>query len=67
MLKKCYIRHFNNYPVSEPTECAKRGCYLMGIEVVPFECPEEIDSIEDFGPEVGISSYIGDVHRALRK
>jgi len=67
MLRKCYIRHFNNYPASEPTECAKRGCYLMGIEVVPFECPEEIDSIEDFSPEVGISSYIGDVHRALRK
>lgn len=67
MLRKCYIRHFNNYPATEPMECAKRGCYLMGIEVVPFESPEEIDSFEDLGPEVGISSYIGDVHRALRK
>lgn len=66
-LTKCYVRHRDNYPETVCQDYARRGFWELGIEVVPFEGFGDIEEIKDFGPTVGISGYIGDVHAALTK
>lgn len=46
---------------------AYEGFSKLGAEIVPFHWIDDIDSIEDLGPETMIVGYIGDVWRGLRK
>jgi len=62
---KFYIRHREGYP-EEPQDSARRGFWMMGVELGSYEWIDDIDKITDLGPTVGIAGYIGDVHRALR-
>jgi hypothetical protein len=43
------------------------GAYLLNIETVPYYWVSDIDELSDLGPEVGVSGYIEDIHRALSK
>lgn len=64
---KFYMHYADGHPITTLASHAYHGFTEMGAEVVPFEDPEEIDSFEDLGPEVGICGYIGDVQRGLKK
>lgn len=64
---KFYIRHREGYPETEMQDFARRGMWTLNVETVPFEWIDDIDSMEDLGPTVGIAGYIGDVHRGLQK
>jgi hypothetical protein len=64
---KFYIRHRENYPETELQDYARRGFWTLGIETVPYEWVDDIDSFEDLSPSVGVAGYIGDIHRALNK
>ena len=44
---------------------ARRGFAECGVEVASFEWIDDIDQLDDLGPSVGVSGYIGDVQRAL--
>lgn len=66
-LTKCYVRHREGYPETVCQDYARRGFWELGIEVVPFEGFGDINSIDDLGPTVGISGYVGDIHTALTK
>ena len=64
---KFYVRHREGYPETELLDYARRGFWSLGVETAPFEWIDDIDTMEDLGPTVGIAGYIGDVHRALTK
>jgi hypothetical protein len=64
---KFYIRHREGYPETVMGDYARRGFTECGVETGIFERVDDLDSIPDLGPTVGISGYIGDVHRALTK
>jgi hypothetical protein len=64
---KFYVRHREGYPETTLQDSARRGFWELGIETNPYEWIDDIDSIEDLGPTVGVAGYIGDVHRALTK
>lgn len=66
-LRKIYVRHKEQYPEADSMAWAHYGFSQLGIETVPFYWIDDIDSIEDLGPEVGIAGYVGDIHRALQK
>jgi hypothetical protein len=64
---KFYVRHREGYPETEIQDFARRGFWLMGVELATFEWGDDIDNMTDLGPTVGIAGYIGDVRRALTK
>lgn len=64
---KFYVRHREGYPETELQDIARRGFWTFGVETVPFEWIDDIDSFTDLGPTCGIAGYIGDVHRGLTK
>lgn len=64
---KFYVRHREGYPETEMQEYARRGMWEQNVETAPFEWIDDVDSMEDLGPEVGVAGYIGDVHRGLAK
>lgn len=66
-VKKFYVRHREQYPETEIHDYARRGFWALGAETAPFFGFGDIDSMDDLGPEVGLSGYIGDVHQALRR
>jgi hypothetical protein len=63
---KFYVRHREGYP-EDPQDSARRGFWMMGVELAPFEWVDDINDLTDLGPTVGVAGYIGDVHRALQK
>lgn len=65
--RKFYVRHREGYPETEMQEYARRGMWELNVETKPFEWVDDIDAMEDLGPEVGIAGYIGDVHRGLAR
>lgn len=64
---KFYIRTREDLPENEMFFYARRGFSLLGVETVPFTWGDDIVAMEDLGPTVGISGYIGDVRTGLRK
>jgi hypothetical protein len=64
---KFYVRHREDYPETEVLDVSRRGFWELNCEVVPYYWIDDIDAITDLGPTVGISGWIGDVHRALTK
>jgi hypothetical protein len=66
-LAKVYIRYKEDLPESEMMFCALTGFQARGVETAPFHGFGDIKEISDFGPEVGIVGYIGDVWEALQQ
>lgn len=66
-VRKFYVRHREQYPETEIQDHARRGFWALGAEVVPYFGFGDIDLMEDLGPEVGLSGYIGDIHQGLRR
>lgn len=66
-MKKCYIRYQEECPDSENTYAAFKGFCLKGIETAPFYGFGDIETLDDLGPDVGISGFIADVFTALKK
>lgn len=64
---KFYVRHREGYPETEVQDFARRGLWLMGVELATFEWIDDVDAMEDLGPTVGVAGYIGDVFRGLKK
>lgn len=64
---KFYIRHREGYPETEMQDYARRGFWTLGVETATFEWVDDIKSLEDLGPTVGIAGYIGDVYEGLKK
>ena len=64
---KFYVRYREGLPETELQDYARRGMWSQGVETVPFEWIDDINSLDDLGPTVGIAGYIGDVHRGLTK
>jgi|SRR5690606_3256643 len=64
---KAYIRFKGNVPETQLTALAYEGFSKLGAECVPFYWVDEIDSMEDLGPETLICGYIGDIHWGLKK
>ena len=46
-------------------DSALRGFKELGIETQPYTWIDDIDTMTDLGPEVGVSGYVGDVLKAL--
>lgn len=63
---KFYVRYQDGHPASENFDYARRGFDLQGVETVPFTSTEEINTLKDLGPTVGIAGYIGDVLKGLQ-
>lgn len=66
-LAKIYIRYKEHLPGSEMMFSALAGFEARGVETAPFYGFDDIENLQDLGPEVGIVGYIGDVWRALHK
>ena len=66
-LSKVYIRYKNDLPDSEMMFSALEGFQLRGVETAPFYGFNDIQDLNDLGPDVGVVGFIGDVWRALRK
>lgn len=64
MVRKFYVRFNKGFAASIIQASAYIGFIERGVEVVPFE---DLDGLDDLGPEVGVAGYIGDVWKALDK
>lgn len=64
---KAYIRFKGDVPETQLTASAYEGFSKLGAECVPFYWSDEIEHMEDLGPETLICGYIGDVHAGLKK
>ena len=64
---KFYIRYREDSPETEVIDYARRGMWTLNVESVPFYWVDDIEKMDDLGPTVGISGWIGDVHAALKK
>lgn len=64
---KFYVRYRENHPETVLQDYARRGFWTLGIEIVPFYWADDIHSMNDLGPTIGVSGYIGDIHIALGK
>jgi len=64
---KFYIRHRESYPETVLGDYSRRGFAECGVELATFEWVDDIDNMCDLGPHIGVSGYIGDVHRALKR
>jgi hypothetical protein len=67
MLRKIYIRHRENVPENPNFYAAHDGFRQLGVEIEPFWGFGDIEGLEDLGPEVGLSGFVGDVQKALQK
>lgn len=65
MLRKVYIRHREGVPETVNFFAAFDGFRQLGVDLASFEGFGDIDAITDFGPDVGLCGYIGDVMTAL--
>jgi hypothetical protein len=66
-LTKCYVRHREGYPETEIMDSVRRGMWALNVETAIYEWVDDIDVMEDLGPEVGVAGYVGDVWQALKK
>lgn len=66
-LTKVYVRYREGLPENEMFYYARQGFWTLGVETAPFTRIDDIATMTDLGPTVGISGYIGDVQAALRK
>ncbi len=64
---KFYIRHREQYPETEVMFYAWLGMDLLNVETAPFHWFEDIDKLDDLGPEVGVAGWLGDVWQGLKK
>lgn len=64
---KFYIRHRDGYPETEVLDYSRRGFWLLGVEIMPYEWVEDIHNFRDLSPVVGVTGFIDDVHTALTK
>lgn len=70
---KFYIRHRGAYPETEMQDASRRGMEALNVETAPYywagddDCAGDFDTITDLSPTVGISGYLGDVWRGLKK
>jgi hypothetical protein len=64
---KVYLRFKEKYPETQLMSTAFEGFLELGAEVVPFYWIDDIDEMEDLGPDTFVCGYIGDVHRSLQK
>lgn len=64
---KVYIRFKENHPTTQLMSTAFEGFSEFGSEIVPFYFSDEINNINDLGPETIICGYIGDIHLGLKK
>jgi hypothetical protein len=65
--RKFYIRYREQHPETEVLYSAWLGMDKLNVETVPFYWPDDIDKVEDLGPEVGVAGWLGDVWNGLRK
>jgi hypothetical protein len=66
-LRKIYIRYKEDVPESANLYAALEGFRQLGVETAPFYGFGDIEELPDLGPEVGITGYVGDTHKALVK
>jgi hypothetical protein len=66
-IRKAYIRHKESYPDNASCYSAWDGFNQLGIETAPFYGFGDIDTLEDLGPEVAITGFVGDTLNALTK
>lgn len=64
---KVYIRAKEGFPATTMMACAYEGFSKLGAEIATFESSEEIERMDDLGPETMIMGYIGDVWCGLEK
>lgn len=64
---KVYLRFKEKYPETQLMSTALEGFLSLGAEVVPFYWIDDIDEMNDLGPETMICGYIGDVRRGVQK
>jgi ATP-grasp domain, R2K clade family 2 len=64
---KFYVRHREDYPETEVLDASRRGFWELNCQVAPYYWVDDIDIITDLCPTIGVSGWIGDVHRALTK
>jgi hypothetical protein len=62
---KFYVRHRELYPETEVLDYSRRGFWELNCEVVPYYWIDDLDTLTDLSPTVGVSGWIGDIHRAL--
>lgn len=66
-LRKVYIRCKEGIPEKDVGISSWFGFKELGVEVVPYEWVDDVDSFNDLGPDVGVAGFTGDVERAFRK
>lgn len=66
-LRKVYVRFREDHPDSQNTFSAQCGFRERGVETAPFYWVDDIDKLDDLGPEVGLVGFVGDVWAALKK
>lgn len=64
---KAYIRFKGNVPETQLTATAYEGFLKLGARCEPFYWIDDIDAMNDLGPETLVCGYIGDIHRGLQK
>jgi hypothetical protein len=62
---KFYVRHREDYPETEVLDYSRRGFWELNCEVKPYYWIDDLDGLTDLSPTVGVSGWIGDIHRAL--
>jgi hypothetical protein len=65
--QKFYVRHREGYPETEVLDYSRRGFWLLGVEIAPYESTEDIQDLPDLSPMVGVAGYTEDVHWGLTK
>lgn len=66
MIRKIYIRHREDLPNDANNFASLRGFEQLGVETAPFHDVDDINSLDDLGPEVGIHGFVGDAFAALK-
>jgi hypothetical protein len=66
-LHKVYIRYKEDLPEDRNAFAALEGFRQLGIETAPFYGFGDINTLNDLGPEVGITGFVGDTLNALTK
>jgi hypothetical protein len=64
---KFYIRYREDYPETEVIDYARRGMWSLNVETTPYYWIDDIETMNDLSPTVGVSGWIGDIHAALNK
>jgi hypothetical protein len=66
-MRKAYIRYKDDLPASTMLASAQLGFKELGIHTTPFYGFNDIESLSDLGPDVGIVGFVNDIHEALNK